>query len=79
MKRVILVVRKGCVVNVRKFETVTDAYYYYLKEFATLAEWTDYLCCTHKLLNHVYDEENMKYIFKNFFGRNVHLLFDNGR
>ena len=77
MRRVILIVRKGHVVNVRRFETVTDAYYYDLKEFATLREWTDYLCRTHKLLNHVYDEKIMKYIFKNFFGRNIHLLLDN--
>ena len=77
MKRVILVVRKGQVVNVRRFETITDAYCYYLKTFSTLAEWADYLFCTHRLLNHVYEEEVMEYILKSFFGRHVYLLLDN--
>lgn len=77
MEKVILVVRKGQTVIVRRFETITDAYSYYLKEFSTIAEWADYLCCTHKLLNHVYEEEVMEYILKYFFGRHVRLLVDN--
>lgn len=77
MERVILVVRKGHAVNVRRFETITDAYCYYLKEYSTIAEWADYLFCTHKLLNHVCEEEVMEYILKYFFGRHVRLFIDN--
>ena len=79
MKRVILVVCKGRVVNVRKFETVTEAYHYYLKEFSTFGEWVDYLRCGHKMLNRVHDEEIMEYIFENVFGKNVQLVLDNGQ
>ena len=79
MKRVILVVCKGRVVNVRKFETVTEAYRYYLKEFSTFGEWADYLRYEHKMLNRVHDEEIMEYIFENVFGKNVQLVLDNGQ
>lgn len=79
MKRVILIVGRGHVVNIRKFETVTEAYQCYLKEFATFGDWAYYLHCAHKLLSRVYDEETMECIFQNVFDENVHLLFDNGQ
>ena len=79
MKRVILVVCKGHVVNVRKFETITEAYRCYLKEFSTFGEWADYLRYEHKMLNRVHDEEIMEYIFENVFGKNVQLVLDNGQ
>lgn len=76
MKRVVLIVCKGHVVNVRKFETVTEAYRCYLKKFSTFGDWAYYLRCAHKLLNRVYDERIMESIFRNVF-ENTHLLLDN--
>lgn len=78
MKKVILIVGRKNVIYVNKFDTITDAYFFYLDEFATFGDWWYYLRCAHKLLNRVYDERIMESIFRNVF-ENTHLLLDNQR
>ena len=78
MKKVILIVGRKNVIHVHKFDTITDAYSFYLDEFATFDDWWYYLCCAHKLLNRVYDERIMESIFRNVFENTV-LLLDNER
>lgn len=78
MKRITLIVRKRKTIYTYKFNTVTEAYHYYLKKFSTFGDWIYYLRCAHKLLNHVNDEHIMECIFRNVFDENVYLLLDNG-
>ena len=78
MKKVILIVSRKNVIYVNKFDTITDAYFFYLDEFATFGDWWYYLRCAHKLLNRVYDERIMESIFRNVFENTV-LLLDNER
>ena len=79
MKNVILIVGRKNVIHVHKFNTITDAYFFYLDEFATFGDWWYYLRCAHKLLNHVCDERIMESIFRNVFDENTILLLDNGQ
>ena len=53
--------------TVKKFPTVTEAYRYYVKHYATFGEWFYYLRVAHKLLNQVTDENIMKCIFTHVF------------
>lgn len=78
MKKVFLIVGRKNVIYVNKFDTITDAYFFYLDEFATFGDWWYYLRCAHKLLNRVYDERIMESIFRNVFENTV-LLLDNER
>lgn len=79
MKKVILIVSRKNTIYVNKFDTVTEAYSFYLDEFATFCDWLYYLRCAHKLLNRVYDENIMESIFRNVFDENTHLLLDCGQ
>lgn len=47
------------------FNSITEAYHYYVKHYATIGDWWYYLRCAHRLLNRVTDEEVMKSIFRN--------------
>lgn len=49
------------------FNSVTQAYRYYLKHFSTIGEWVYYLRCAHTLLNTVTNEEIMRAVFRNVF------------
>lgn len=70
----ILIVRKGNLVIVKKFDTVTEAYHHYLKNYSTFGEWWYYLKCAHKLLNRVTDEQIMECVFRNVFNPCVCLM-----
>ena len=66
-KEIILVVAIKKNVFVHKFDTVTEAYRYYLKKYSTLGDWWCYLTCAHKLLSSIINEEIMECIFRNCF------------
>lgn len=76
MNKVILIVVHNNTIEINKFNSITDAYVFYLKEFSTLGEWWYYFKLTHKLLNHIYDENIMLCIFRNVFDENVYLVVD---
>ena len=63
---VLTVVRKK-EVAVWKFNTITEAYKFYVKYYATLGEWWYYLNCAHTLLNRVKDEAIMECLFTHCF------------
>ena len=77
MKKVILIVGRKNIIYVNKFNSITDAYSFYLDEFATFSDWWYYLRCAHKLLNRVSNERIMESIFRNVFDENTYLLFEN--
>ena len=66
-KEIILVVAIKKNVFVHKFDTVTEAYRYYLKKYSTLDDWWYYLIYAHKLLSSIINEEIMECIFRNCF------------
>lgn len=66
-KEITLVVAIKKNVFVHKFDTITEAYRYYLKKYSTLGDWWYYLTCAHKLLSSVTNEEIMECIFRNCF------------
>lgn len=75
MSKIILTVRKHNVIDIYTFNTITEAYHYYLKKFSTFGDWIYYLRCAHKLLNQVSDEHIMECIFRNVFDENVYLYY----
>lgn len=60
----LFVERNGVLIK-KEFNTVTEAYYYYLKHYSTFREWWYYLFYCHKLLNRVTDEAVMERVFFN--------------
>lgn len=64
---VLVVARNGKIFVEKNFETITEAYKYYVKHYATFEEWFYYLKTTHTLLNHVDNEEIMECLFKHCF------------
>ena len=64
---VLVVARKGKIFVEKNFETITEAYKYYVKHYATFGEWFYYFKTAHALLNHVDNEEIMKCLFKHCF------------
>lgn len=66
-KEIILTVCKNKKVIVHEFDTITEAYNYYLKNHSTLNDWWYYFTCTHKLLSSITSEEVMECIFRNCF------------
>lgn len=75
--KAILVVATKQNVNVRKFETITEAYHFYLNQYSTFGEWFYYLRVAHTWLSKVDNEEIMECIFRNVFNKNVCLVLDN--
>ena len=49
------------------FNSITEAYKFYVKHYATLGEWWYYLNCAHTLLNRVKREEIMECLFTHCF------------
>ena len=78
MKKVILIVGHKNTIYVNKFNSITDAYFFYLDKFATFSDWRYYLHCAHKFLNRVSDERIMESIFRNVFDKNTYLLLESG-
>lgn len=76
MEKVTLIVGREDTIYVDKFDSITDAYFFYLKKFATFGDWWYYLRRAHKLLNHVRNERIMNSIFRNVFDENTYLLID---
>lgn len=75
MKATVVVIIHG-VTFTYNFNSITEAYHFYLYQFSTLGEWWYYLRCAHRLLDSVKDEQVMESIFKNVFNKNVCLLVD---
>lgn len=50
-----------------QFDTVTEAYKYYVKHYATLGDWVYYLLHAHLLLSQVDNEEVMECLFSHLF------------
>ena len=53
------------------FNTITEAYKYYIKKYATFGDWLYYLKVAHTFLHKVTDEEIMQSIFRNCFKRAI--------
>lgn len=66
-KEIALVVNKKKRVFIHKFDTVAEAYRFYLKKYSTLSDWWYHFTCTHKLLSSVTNEEIMECMFRNNF------------
>lgn len=79
MKKCTLIVKSGFITYYQDFYTITDAYTFYLKNYATYRDYLYYLCCAHRLLNRVQDEHIMECIFRNVFDENVELVLDSKR
>ena len=73
---VLVIVRNNKAI-VKKFATVTDAYNYYVKNYATFGEWAYYLRVAHTLLNRVHDEAIMECLFVHCF-RNACITSERG-
>lgn len=54
-------------VHKETFDTITEAYNYYVRYFSTKIDWLYYLFHCHRLLNRVKDEEVMEAVFRNVF------------
>lgn len=67
MKKIVLVVARDNGCNVKRFDTVTEAYHFYLKNFSTFGDKWYYFWTAHKLLRSVADEAVMESIFQNVF------------
>lgn len=76
MKKAIMIRVHRNIAEVKKFNTVTEAYHYYLKNYSSFGEWWYYLRCAHCLLSKVTNEEIMKSVFENVFDENVCLVMD---
>lgn len=64
---IVLTVVRGHKVRIHYFNSVSAAYYYYVRHYATIAEWWYYLRCAHYLLNKVSNEAVMECLFRNVF------------
>lgn len=66
-----LVVAKKKTVYHFTFDTMTEAFHYYLKHYSTLDEWLYYLRVAHNLLCFIENEEIMTAVFRNGFNKRV--------
>lgn len=76
MKIILFVSTKNCV-HVHKFNTVTEAYKYYLHSYITPLDSIHYYNETHNFFNKVTNEETMIEIFKEYFNKKALLVLDN--
>lgn len=53
--------------HTHSFNSVTEAYQFYIKHYATFGGWKYFYDITHMLLTDITDENTMKAIFRNVF------------
>lgn len=54
------------------FNSISEAYHYYLRHYSTIGDWLYYLRCAHTRLDKVSDERVMEAVFRNVF-KNVNI------
>ena len=67
MKKVLDKLHQVCYISVIEFDSISQAYHYYLRHFSTFGDWFYYLKTAHTLLSKVTDERVMLAIFRNVF------------
>ena len=63
----VLTVERGRHVSQIEFDSISQAYHYYLRHFSTLGDWLYYLRTAHTFLHKVTNERIMLEIFRNVF------------